>query len=864
MVKMWLLRSVVFFAFLCATSLLNSETTFARGESYRWTSYNHIEAMGGSFAQLAPSEGGAAVATFVQVKDQPTIFRAEKISDNCPGALILTFATNPTQAQLSIDGDCPSFTQYDPSVTIATLGVGVQAVDSEAATLANLHKDVACTEEVGKEACLTAAAVTFKDETNRCLAQHNYQKNVIYGDSYLDCLATALGVQRPDLDAEAESKKKYENSCQIPEIGWVICQLTEHLATLADASFQLLRPFLELEPLTQEIGLRPGHSTTYTAWQTLRDIANILLVIGFFIVIFSYLSGVGINTYNIKKSLPRFVVCAVLINISFYVCGAMIDLSNIFGRSLQAMTKEFSDVAPSQSTVYKDWLSTTRRINSITPTDTDFTKETTAGMSDNELRARNLPVADPNDSQAGGAQGSVTVSEATDEATPTPTVMMVNGAMLTGGLVLYANLAVLLPVMVVSLFAMFVTLLVLLFRQALVIVLVVVSPLAMAAYILPGTKSWFDKWKSTLTQLLLLYPIIALLFAASSLASQFMMESAQNNGQTILALLSMGILVIPLLVTPLVLKFGGGVLAQFAGKVQGAMSTPRSKLLGSANEFRKDRKTLQRSRAANGRRLFGLFNTNNKYLGKVKSLKTLNNLRPTNLRSAVAAGSKAREDRLEKARQLYFSENAERLASGVKDKDALDSILDEQLSGMREVRLEKVEAMEAVWTQAGRSQDDYLAMGRSGRDGTRVLDEIERQTAIRLALKEGTTKSVHTLMESMGSMDSEQRIELTSSAKANGILKNAPHLGAGVMNRVRDGDPEMSNVNKVIADAANSHKFSGGAAIANLDEDTIDRLNTVMQGGQVTPQAAAQIRQAIRDEINSNRSVKHKDRLLRL
>lgn len=84
------------------------------------------------------------------------------------------------------------------------------------------------------------------------------------------------------------------------------------------------------------------------------------------------------------------------------------------------------------------------------------------------------------------------------------------------------------------------------------------------------------------------------------------------------------------------------------------------------------------------------------------------------------------------------------------------------------------------------------------------------------------------------------------------------------MNRVRDGDPEMSNVNKVIADAANSHKFSGGAAIANLDEDTIDRLNTVMQGGQVTPQAAAQIRQAIRDEINSNRSVKHKDRLLRL
>lgn len=32
-------------------------------------------------------------------------------------------------------------------------------------------------------------------------------------------------------------------------------------------------------------------------------------------------------------------------------------------------------------------------------------------------------------------------------------------------------------------------------RQALIVILIIISPLAFVAYLLPGTEKWFDKWK---------------------------------------------------------------------------------------------------------------------------------------------------------------------------------------------------------------------------------------------------------------------------------------------------------------------------------------------------------------------------------
>ncbi|MCZ6324111.1 hypothetical protein O5165_25825, partial [Escherichia coli] len=43
----------------------------------------------------------------------------------------------------------------------------------------------------------------------------------------------------------------------------------------------------------------------------------------------------GLNNYSIKKMLPRLIVAAILVNLSYYICAIAVDISNILGHSLQ-------------------------------------------------------------------------------------------------------------------------------------------------------------------------------------------------------------------------------------------------------------------------------------------------------------------------------------------------------------------------------------------------------------------------------------------------------------------------------------------------------------------------------------------------
>lgn len=65
-----------------------------------------------------------------------------------------------------------------------------------------------------------------------------------------------------------------------------------------------------------------------------RNYANVAFIVVFLIIIFSQVSNVGINNYGIKRMLPKLLIAAILVNISFYVCAIMVDLSNLLGAGL--------------------------------------------------------------------------------------------------------------------------------------------------------------------------------------------------------------------------------------------------------------------------------------------------------------------------------------------------------------------------------------------------------------------------------------------------------------------------------------------------------------------------------------------------
>ena len=77
-------------------------------------------------------------------------------------------------------------------------------------------------------------------------------------------------------------------------------------------------------------------------WRSARDIANILLVISFILLIISQITGFGLSNYQIKTLLPKILVSAILINLSFLISRIGVDISNILGDGLANMINEIA------------------------------------------------------------------------------------------------------------------------------------------------------------------------------------------------------------------------------------------------------------------------------------------------------------------------------------------------------------------------------------------------------------------------------------------------------------------------------------------------------------------------------------------
>ncbi|MGB4957724.1 MAG: hypothetical protein WBO49_04700 [Candidatus Saccharimonas sp.] len=131
----------------------------------------------------------------------------------------------------------------------------------------------------------------------------------------------------PGWNAETKTcdeEKKTKITCAIEGIGWFVCPTLTFIARISDQAYGFVAStFLQVEP-----GMIDDAKD---AWARFRDVANILFVIAFLIVVFSQLTSIGISNYGIKKMLPRIVVAAVLVNVSFLICQIAVDLSNILG-----------------------------------------------------------------------------------------------------------------------------------------------------------------------------------------------------------------------------------------------------------------------------------------------------------------------------------------------------------------------------------------------------------------------------------------------------------------------------------------------------------------------------------------------------
>ena len=112
-------------------------------------------------------------------------------------------------------------------------------------------------------------------------------------------------------------------------MSWLLCPVLSGLSNTLNWTYHnIVEDYLVIEP-----GLTSDNKI-YNAWTTFQTIANIIIVIFLLVVIFSQLTGFGIDNYGIKKILPRLIICAILINLSYFIVQALVDLSNIIGSGI--------------------------------------------------------------------------------------------------------------------------------------------------------------------------------------------------------------------------------------------------------------------------------------------------------------------------------------------------------------------------------------------------------------------------------------------------------------------------------------------------------------------------------------------------
>ena len=341
------------------------------------------------------------------------------------------------------------------------------------------------------------------------------------------------------ISIESPSENSTGTSCDVQGIGWIICPLSNWLADGIDYMYSALQEFLKTKPLETT----NQNSGIYLAWVIMRNISNVAFIVAFLVIIYSQLTSVGISNYGVKKMLPRLVIAAVLVNLSFTICAILLDLSNIAGYAFQ---DAFMGIKNTISTI----------------------GENTSTWTWSEV----ISTALSNGALAVGAGYAVSLA-LTTELLP----MLVPAATLAGLTLLFI-------------------LLIMAARQALIIILIIVSPLAFVCYLLPGTEKWFKKWRDSFLTMLVFFPAFAVVFGGAQLAGIIIIQNASGSNGAIMHILGMLVQIIPLAITPLIMKFSGGVLGKFAGFV----NDKNKGLYDRSKNWSKDRReTIKNKKLAN-------------------------------------------------------------------------------------------------------------------------------------------------------------------------------------------------------------------------------------------------------------------------
>ena len=267
--------------------------------------------------------------------------------------------------------------------------------------------------------------------------------------------------------ATEENKKDCGDVLDSGLLGYFICPAINVAISFADGAWSIFEFLLINDPLD-------GSGTYYDSWTKVRDIANAILVVIFLGIVISQVSNIGISNYGIKKMLPRLVIVAVAINISYYLMQVIVDIANITGKSIDSIFSGFESYSGLKAA--NGW----------------------SVLFDSILLSATVA-------------SSVGVTLAAGAVLGWPAIILFLGAMIIPAII--GIIAGLLALQV---------------RSMLIPILAIFSPVALVAWVLPNTQKLFDKWKSMFTGLVFLYPLASIYYGGLKFAASITLTSGES------------------------------------------------------------------------------------------------------------------------------------------------------------------------------------------------------------------------------------------------------------------------------------------------------------------------------------------------
>jgi len=258
-----------------------------------------------------------------------------------------------------------------------------------------------------------------------------------------------------DSVASTEESAEPQTTCEDGGgMSWLFCQVLKAASGILE--------FIDNQ-MTGLLSMRPGffdNKALKESWTVLRNIAYAILVPVILLMIISTALGFEfVSAYTVKSALPRMVIATIFIALSYEITTFFVEFVQVVGYGIHnILLYPFSDVYG---------LSSTTTLVETLPAPETFT---------------------------GGVAVSGLVGWGAVAA-----VSAVAGGGIVATLAGFAGVAALALLAVLTL---------LLFRQTIIVLLVLVSPIAIIAWIFPGRTTVWNVWNKTFWLMMWFFPII--------------------------------------------------------------------------------------------------------------------------------------------------------------------------------------------------------------------------------------------------------------------------------------------------------------------------------------------------------------------